>query len=352
MPLLMLPRPTLPQPIHFANPLELIRGAVEMVFGQAPRIRRSRTPNPANTLRPAWYRYVQPRPSPLWRRFTSEERERASGIINAYFASLIDSPVQDLNLLLFRGYEQQGSNFLAKVLPSLKVRLGDPSWSNVVATLGILLGPDWKTLRYNRKTYGSLRGSFYRGIKSHRGGMELIATLKQHPPQGRNGWQLLWQIMRGCAALEQSGFDFGRALRESGIIEYLDAPVPLAGEWAIATWADRYERFSDFVNGLPGIGWNTFDYLLRDLHYPGCLSLFKVDSTNDAFIEKAFGVTIAGNRRRYLEILADTGILNEYPPAVINMAIYVFTSRSCLGYLRMLETHPQGGLALTLDRER
>jgi hypothetical protein len=339
------------EPLHFANPLELIRGVVRLVFGEYPHTLRTLPPSQTNTPRPAWYRYVQRRPSPLWRRFSPEERQRASGIISAYFASLMDTPVQDLNLLFFRGYEQQGSNFLANVLPALKVRLGDPAWSNVVATLGILLGPDWKTLRYDRKQYGSLRCSFYRGIKSHRGGKELIATLKQHSPQGRNGWQLLWQMMRGCAALQQSGFDFGCALKESGILEYLEAPVPLEGDWALATWVDRRERFSDFVNDLPGLGWNTFDYLLRDLHYPGCLSLFKVDSTNDAFIEKVFAVNIVGNRMKYLEILADTGILNQYPPAVINMAIYVFTSRSSLRYLRMLEAHPHGGFTLSMDGE-
>jgi hypothetical protein len=30
----------------------------------------------------------------------------------------------------------------------------------------------------------------------------------------------------------------------------------------------RRESFSDFVNGLAGIAWNTFDYILRDLQYP------------------------------------------------------------------------------------
>lgn len=127
--------------------------------------------------------------------------------------------------------------------------------------------------------------------------------------------------------------------------------MPVDGEWALATWVDRRERFSDFVNGLPGIGWNTFDYLLRDLNYPGCLSLFKVDSTNEAFVEKVFGLRLNGNRTKYLEILADAGILEEYPPAVINMAVYVFTSRNCLGYTQRLEAEPGGGLTLTLKAE-
>jgi hypothetical protein len=170
--------------------------------------------------------------------------------------------------------------------------------------------------------------------------------------RGRKGWQLLWQMMRGCAALEPWGYDFGRALRENGIIDFLEAPVPLDGEWALATWIERREHFSEFVNGLTGIGWNTFDYILRDLHYPGCLSLFKLDSTNEGFIDKVFGIKLSGNRTKYLELLAETGILDEYPPAVINMAIYVFTSGSCFGYLRALEADGRGGFNLALHRGR
>jgi hypothetical protein len=49
-----------------------------------------------------------------------------------------------------------------------------------------------------------------------------------------------------------------------------------------------------------------------------------------------FGGKLAGNRTKYLELLAGAGILDEFPPAVINMAMYAFTARSCLGYLRKL----------------
>jgi hypothetical protein len=183
----------------------------------------------------------------------------------------------------------------------------------VVATLGTLISTDQKVLRYDRKQSGTLRRSFFRDIKAQRGGRELIDTLKERPPQGRNGWQFLWQMMRCCAALEPWGYDFRCALRETGVIEYLEAPVPVNGEWALATWVDRRERFSEFVNGLPGIGWNTFDYILRDLHYRGCLSLFKVDSTNEKFLNKVFAFKVSGNRTKCLEILANTGILEEYP---------------------------------------
>jgi hypothetical protein len=70
-------------------------------------------------------------------------------------------------------------------------------------------------------------------------------------PQGRNGWQLFRQMMRGCASLESWCYDFGRARQASGVIEFLEPPVPVDGEWVLATWVDRRERFSDFVMACP-----------------------------------------------------------------------------------------------------
>ncbi len=66
---------------------------------------------------------------------------------------------------------------------------------------------------------------------------------------------------------------------------------------ALDRWRTRQVLFADFVAGLPGIGWNTFDYILRrDLPYRGCLMLFKVDSTNEDFMEKVFGRRLKGDR--------------------------------------------------------
>jgi hypothetical protein len=56
--------------------------------------------------------------------------------VESYFASLIESPTHDLNLLFFRGYEQRGSNFLANILPAYKLKLGDVPWVAVVEALG------------------------------------------------------------------------------------------------------------------------------------------------------------------------------------------------------------------------
>jgi hypothetical protein len=46
------------------------------------------------------------------------------------------------------------------------------------------------------------------------------------------------------------------------------------------------------------------------------------------------GVRLKGNRTTYLEVLARTGILDEYPVAVVNIAIFAFTSRNYLGYAK------------------
>jgi hypothetical protein len=165
----------------------------------------------------------------------SEEHLRATSIIDSLFCIPNRSTMQDFHLLFFRGYEQQGPNFLAKIPPSYKLKLGDPPWSTVVEALGTSIPGDRKVMRYDRKQNGTLRRSFFRGIRAKRGGRELIATLKEHSPQGRNGWQLLWRMMRGAPRLKIGVFDFGRALRASGIIEFLEAPVPLDGDWAMAT---------------------------------------------------------------------------------------------------------------------
>jgi len=41
--------------------------------------------------------------------------------------------------------------------------------------------------------------------------------------------------------------------------------------------------------------------------------LFKLDSPTRFFIEKVFGRKLNGNRTKYLELLAETSILNEFP---------------------------------------
>jgi hypothetical protein len=140
-------------------------------------------------------------------------------------------------------------------------------------------------------------------------------------------------MMRGCASLKKWDYGFGDALAGEGVIDFLQNPEGLDGHAAIKNWERRQEQFSEFVEGLPGVGWNTFDYTLRDLQYSGCQLLFKLDSKNDAFMKKVFGHGLAGNRTKYVETLAHNGILDAYPVAVVNMAIHAFTSRNYLGYV-------------------
>jgi hypothetical protein len=284
---------------------------------------------------PAWWSYLKGTKSPIWQRFTEKEQISARHALHRYFSELLESSC-DLNQIFFRAYEQQGSNFLTSLLPEYKRRLGAASWSAVIAALGSLFPKRAADVGYDRKRSGQLTGSFFKSLRRRPEGKALINTLRATAPGKRSGWQLLWRMMRGCAALEKWNFDFGRALNETGVIEYLEGTDELDGEAAVRNWKLRYDLFSEFVTGIPGVGWNTFDYVLRDLHYRGCLLLFKLDSTNEEFIRVVFGVVLSGNRTRYLELLADSGTLDKYPPAVVNMAIYAFSSHYYLGYLSKL----------------
>ena len=79
--------------------------------------------------------------------------------------------------------------------------------------------------------------------------------------------------MTACASLKNNNYDFGKALDDAGVIDFLKKDYGFGGNAALQSWQDRQERFSEFVKHLPGVGSNTFDYLLRDLQYPGpCLS--------------------------------------------------------------------------------
>jgi hypothetical protein len=287
--------------------------------------------------KPAWYPYLKYHKANVWDSFTVEEQTRAAAVLKRDFEALVDPASADRNLLLFIAFEQQGSNFVADLLPEYRQRLNASTWEQVIQALASLApGSDDATPAYDRKQGGGLRRSFFRGIKQRPCGGELVASLRHVPPRGRTGWQLLWRLMTACASLKNNKYDFGKALDDVGVIDFLKRDYGLGGDAALQSWQDRQERFSDFVKHLPGIGWNTFDYLLRDLPYRGCLSLFKLGSNNSNFVEKVLGVRLKGNRTKYLEVLAGTGILDEYPVAVVNIAIFAFTSRNYLGYAKML----------------
>jgi hypothetical protein len=135
--------------------------------------------------------------------------------LKRYFGAVVDAPSLDVNQLFFRAYEQQGSNCLGELLPEYKRLLGADTWARVVAALASLLdGVEREKGTYDRAKSGGLRRSFFRGVKERAGGPELVASVKKFPPRGMNGSQLLWQMMRGCAALQKWDYDFEKALRE------------------------------------------------------------------------------------------------------------------------------------------
>jgi hypothetical protein len=74
------------------NPFELIRDIVNIVFREPPRIPRIRALFQTDKLEPAWCRYLQPRPSPIWKKFTPKGSQRARDDIDAYFVPLQTRP--------------------------------------------------------------------------------------------------------------------------------------------------------------------------------------------------------------------------------------------------------------------
>ncbi len=146
---------------------------------------------------------------------------------------------------------------------------------------------------------------------------------------------MVWHMIRSSAALAHWDYDFGNALIDIGTLDFLENTDSANPSETLRAWAVRRDKFSHFVGVLSGVGWNTFDYVLRDLDHPGCLFLFKVDSTNDALIER-IASSINRDRTKYLEVLFESGIFDRYPVAVVNMAVYAFCSASCLNFLNRI----------------
>jgi len=139
-----------------------------MVFGDARGSKVVRAHAPTTTSTPAWYRYLQPRVNLVGRKSSPEERPRATNAIGAYFASLIDSPMQDLNLLLFRGSRAaRVPNLLANILSGVQTSNSGPVIVGFGRALGTLLDAEARALRHERKHSGTLRRAFFNKIKSN-----------------------------------------------------------------------------------------------------------------------------------------------------------------------------------------
>jgi len=145
-----------------------------------------------------------------------------TAVLCRYFESLVDAPDRDINELFFRDFELQGCSFLGGLLPDLCLQLKAESWSAVILSLASVISDADIRFGYNPKRSGSVRRPFFRDIKNTPVGKILASSLKKYPPGGRNGWQLLWAVLRACRSLQGSGYDFEKALSDIGIIDYLE----------------------------------------------------------------------------------------------------------------------------------
>ena len=108
--------------------------------------------------------------------------------LESFFASLIDSPAHDFNLALSRLLETAVQFSLQDTAGIPAKSLGTWYGASVVAILGALLDTQTKGFRYGSKKEGHPQAFILNEIRTKTGGKELIVTLKQHLPQGRNGW--------------------------------------------------------------------------------------------------------------------------------------------------------------------
>ena len=228
-------------------------------------------------------------------------------------------------------------------LESFKTLTHIQYWGNAITELGriFLYSGMNPAVKYNREIMGSLDKPFWKKIGNMPGGQHLIRALKAHPMGGRAGWQLTYNLLRSCANLKNKGLTFSEWLTKGELVDLLqNGPIDSALDWRIA-WSGNNKTPWDIPNrsiDFPGIGPNTFEYILRDLVFPGSSHLFKVDSTNQRFVR----LTTLNNhapevpnredrwREKYWKAMMASGILAKYPIAVVNIAIYAALSTDYL----------------------
>ncbi len=96
------------------------------------------------------------------------------------------------------------------------------------------------------------------------------------------------------------------------------------------------------------MGANTLQYVVRDLDYPGCLSLFKLESNNEKIFTLLFDEATAHSREKLVETLDRLRVVRSYPLAAINMACYAFGTRVHLNLFGSLKRTAGGCFKLTL----
>ncbi len=302
---------------------------------------------------PLWTRYLKDRCSPLWREFSRQQKEPAFAGLESFFSSVIEGADQDLNERFFSAYETRGGSPLdyngkPGFLKLLRRNLGVGSWSGLIRAMGQLLPPEQRNAKYDRHYAGSATAPFYGQTATTETGKQLLAAIEEAPIGGGQQWQTLWRMLRACAVLAESGCDFEAFLRESGAFEVLKTDLPTdSSANFLREWKSREQSLSKIATALPGVGANTLQYVLRDLDYPGCLSLFKLESNNEKIFSLLFGEATANSRERLVQTLVRSGVHRSYPLAVINMACYAFGTRKHLNLFGSLKRGAGGRFKLT-----
>jgi len=303
---------------------------------------------------PLWTRYLNDRCSPLWREFSRQQRDRAFAGLANFFSSVVEGADQDLNERFFSAYETRGGSPLdyngkPGFLKLLRRNLDIGSWSGLIQKMGQLLPPEQRNAKYERHYAGSATAPFYRQIATTEVGKQLLAAIDEAPIGGGQQWQTLWRMLHACALLAESGGDFEAFLRESGVFEILGTDLPMdSSANFLREWKSRERVLSKIAATLPGVGANTLQYVLRDLDYPGCMSLFKLESNNQKIFTLLFGEATAKNRAKLVDTLVRSGVHRSYPLAVINMACYAFGTRKHLNLFGSLKRGAGGRFKLTL----
>lgn len=302
---------------------------------------------------PAWERFVNPIPNGqnLWQVFNPEDDHEYSYSKEDYRSWLLDlfqtlfEKAGDPDQQFFWAFEQQGGD-PTPFLKEFKSKTRLETWGEVIRKLGRVYletktNPD---TTYDRETMGGIDKAFWTKMAKIPYGQEVLATLRQNPVRGIAGWKLAIYLLQSCGKLEQRELTFGKWMdNEKWATTLKGGPLESALEWRKSWSADKNRPWEipETSFRLPGVGHNIFEYILRDLSYPGSQHLFKVDSTNQAFVRSttlnshAREVPDQENhwREKYWKAIHGSGILSQYPMAVVNIAIYAALSEGCLEIL-------------------
>lgn len=303
---------------------------------------------------PAWVRFIKPtnRARQLWNQFHPENDsandawrsvEECRHDIAEFFRNQIERS-SDLDGKFFDGFAQMGADPFHWVKKFREVT-GLSTWKDVIDCLGsICLNVTNLRDSYRPEQMNQLSKPFWEKIRGQPKGRELCNAIQEQPrqTQGRAPLRTAFYILQSCGRLKTGDMSFSEWVENDGLLTQLENAENWNGPIEHLAWRKQWSRISVkpwdapalAYGELKGISDNTFEYILRDHHYEGCLNLFKADSTNLKFL----GKTSLGNhadgavadavhsRKEYWKALCYSGALACFPIAVINMAIYLAVS--------------------------